>query len=125
MLNRETIDQRLSSLLANTQKYLVKAVQAREMFYQGMDESAADALRKGERPVDHKYAFGKSQQGTQLVNDNKWHMSQSRTFGIAAVARGVYLLVHEQRRTNRLLEEQILLQKETRDALRRLGNSGQ
>lgn len=120
---KTTVDARLQSLLASASGYLQKAVQAREKFYQGMDEAAMDARTKGERPADAKYAFGKSQQGGQIIADNKWHMAQSRTFGTMAIARAVYLLVKEHQRSNKLLEENNTLLKEVRDALRRSGNS--
>jgi hypothetical protein len=102
------IDDKLRSLLGSTFKYLEKAVDAREDFYRGIDQSKQQALTErapNMGPEDAKYRFTKSVKGGQLIADNKWHMAQSRTFALASIARGVYLLVSEQRRTNVLLEE--------------------
>jgi hypothetical protein len=102
------LDERLTSLVGSASQYLRKAVESRELFYRGMDEAAAKALDEKQPnfgPADAKYRFSKSQKGGQLIADNKWHMAQSRTFALMAIARGVYLLVAEQRRTNVLLEQ--------------------
>src|SRR5690349_14262454 len=99
------VDDKLTSLLGSASKYLRKAVDAREAFYRGMEQAALKTPRSGEGPEDHQYAFGKSVQGSQLIADNKWHMAQARTFALLAIARGVYLLVIEQRRTHVLLEQ--------------------
>lgn len=104
---------RLESLISSTNKYIDRAVQARENFYHGMDEAAAKAINEKQPnmgPTDAKYRFGKSLKGTQLINDNKWHMAQSRTFALAGILRGVWLLLREQQETNDLLRQ--LLDKE-------------
>jgi hypothetical protein len=105
MLN---IDQKLRSLLSSASGYLQKAVQARERFYQGTEEAAKQARTEAHPnmgPTDAKVRFAESLMGKQLLADNKWHMTQSRTFALMAIARGVYLLLKEQQRTNVLLEE--------------------
>jgi hypothetical protein len=99
---------RLDQLLRSADRYLEKAVQAREDFYAGMEAAALKALTEKQGnlgPTDAKYRFGKSLQGTQLINDNKWHMAQSRSFSLLAIATGVASLLFEQRRTNKLLED--------------------
>jgi hypothetical protein len=108
MFNRVRTDDKLTSLITSASQYLRKAVNARELFYRGMDEAAERALLERQPnmgPEDAKYSFGKSQRGTQLIADNKWHMAQSRTFALMSIARGVFLLVKEQQRTNLLLEQ--------------------
>jgi hypothetical protein len=108
MFNRVRIDDTLTSLIGSASQYLRKAVNARELFYKGMDEAAAQALVERQPnmgPTDAKFRFGKSQIGSQLIADNKWHMAQSRTFALMSIARGVLLLVKEQQRTNLLLEQ--------------------
>jgi hypothetical protein len=115
-------DSKLTSLLGSGAKYLEKAVRAREAFYAGMEQAALKAITEAQPnmgPEDAKYRFGKSVTGSQLVNDNKWHMAQARTFYLAAIARGVFVLVAEQRHTNKLQDENNRLLKEVRDALRR------
>jgi len=119
------VDDKLQSLLGSVSKYLQKAVEAREMFYRGQDDAALKATTAGGNPRDAKYSFTKSVLGGQLIADNKWHMAQSRTFALAASARGAYLLVAQQQRTNALLEENNKLLKEVRDALRNGRDPGQ
>jgi hypothetical protein len=115
------VDDKLTSLLGSAAKYLEKAIKARELFYRGLDEAAYKANIEQQPnlgPEDAKYSFGKSVQGGQLIADNKWHMAQSRTFALSAIARACFIMVVEQRRTNRLLEESNTLQKEIRNAVR-------
>jgi hypothetical protein len=104
-------------LMTKAGTFLDKAVAAREAFYQGMDEAAAGfgdpKLRK-----DARYRFGESVQAKQLIADNKWHMAQARTWSLMAVGKGIYVLIAEQQRTNKLLEENNTLLKEVRNALR-------
>lgn len=112
---------KLTSLVTSASKYLSKAVDAREQFYQGMEEAADTALATADRvpnfgPNDAKYRFGQSQRGKQLIADNRWNMAQSRTFALMAVAHGIFVLVQGQRQTHVLL-------KEVKDEIRRSRNS--
>lgn len=106
------------NLMTKASKYLDKAVEARENFYAGLDQAGAGLgdprLRK-----DAQYRFGESLVGKQFLADNRWHMAQTRTWALMSIAKGVYVLIFEHRRTNKLLEELVMLQKETRNALRR------
>lgn len=100
------VTEKLTTAVGTVYKYLNKAVEARDTFYRGMEEEAERALLEKQPnmgPEDAKYRFSQSQQGKQLVNDNKWHMAQSRTFALAAIATGVLQLVYEQQQTNRML----------------------
>jgi hypothetical protein len=115
------VDEGMRALLTKAGAFLDRAVDAREAFYGGMDEAAH--LARTERhpnmgPTDAKYRFAKSVKGQQLINDNKWHMAQARTWSLMAIAKGIFVLVVEQRRTNKLLEENNTLLKEVRNALR-------
>jgi len=112
--------EKLASLVGSASKYLGKAVTARERFYRGLDEAAHKAFMEDHPNMgedDAKYRFGQSVVGKQLINDNKWHMAQSRTFSLMAIAHGIFVLVQEQKQSNVLL-------KEVRDAVRRSGNPG-
>lgn len=111
----------MTVLLTKAGEFLDKAVRAREDFYQGIREAAAKALRERQPnlgPEDAKYRFGESATAKQLIADNKWHMTQSRTWSILAMAKGIHVLVYEHKRTNALLEENNALLKEVRNALR-------
>jgi len=95
-------------LLMKAGEFLDKAVAAREDFYQGVREATQKALTERHPnmgPEDAKYRFGQSQLGKQLIADNKWQMTQARTWALIAMGKGIYALVAEQKRTNQLLEE--------------------
>jgi hypothetical protein len=96
----------LDSFVTSANKYLGKAVEARELFYRGMDEAAVQARmeRQPNFGVENaKYRWGKSVKASQLIADNKWHMAQARTFALMAIATGVVELIKEQKQTNTLL----------------------
>jgi hypothetical protein len=101
--------EKLTDNVETVYKYLRKAIEAREAFYKGMDMAALKALTEKQPnmgPEDAKYRFGESVEGKQLVADNKWHMTQSRTFALATIATTVLAQLMEQKKTNLLLEQQ-------------------
>jgi len=103
---------KLHTTVGTVFKYLGKAIEARELFYAGQLQASQQAYTEKHPnmgPEDAKYRYATSQQGKQLIADNRWHMAQSRTFGIAAIASAVLQLVYEQQQTNRLLKEQVRL----------------
>jgi hypothetical protein len=97
------VEDGMRNLLSKAGVYLDKAVKARQQFYQGMDEAELSAEPGMGRLA--KVKFGESVKAKILIADNKWHMTQSRTWALMAIAKGVYVLIAEQRRTNILLEE--------------------
>lgn len=91
-------------LLGKAGGFLDKAVKARETFFRGMDEATLSTGTPNEARLA-KIKFGESTVAKTLISDNKWHMAQSRTWALMAIAKGVYALVAEQQRTNLLLQE--------------------
>lgn len=116
------LDDRLASLVGSTSKYLKKAIQARELFYRGQDEAGASygdpKLRQ-----DARYRFAESVQAKQFIADNKWHMSQSRTFALASIARAAYLILGELRELNKHQERHQQALREIKNAIRGSRNS--
>jgi len=99
------VTQSVTRLLASANKYLKKALVAREAFYEGQEEAATRARMYDERPIDAKYRYAKSVKGLQQIADNKWNMEQAQTFSLAAMGETMSLLLAEQRETNNLLRQ--------------------
>lgn len=112
------VDDGVRILITKAGRFLDKAVAARELFYRGTREAEDDARITDTSPAMARMRFAESTVAKEAIADNRWHMAQSRTWSLMAIAKGVYVLVAEQKRTNQLLEENNHLQKEIRNALR-------
>lgn len=99
------VDDGMRELLMKAGGFLDKAVKARETFYQGMREARAAAKAAGNNTRMAELRFGETTVAKTAIADNKWHMAQTRTWALMAIAKGVYVLVAEQKRTNQLLEQ--------------------
>lgn len=100
----------IGSLLQSANKYLKKAVESRENFYDGKKE-AGGRRRPNQRLEDAEYAYATSVAGKQQIADNQWNMQQAQTFSLAASGELLQLLLTEQRRTNELLEQLVMQRK--------------
>lgn len=77
-----------------------KAVEQRELYYQGQRESV-----EVDGPIEGVVKWSETNKARQLVAANKWHMQQSEMFGSLAQTRMLQAILVESRLQTEILRQ--------------------